>query len=91
MGHVSYSQTHRQISANVYVMVISNLCVWSYQREKVILQAQTIYREQRKISDSWQQTLQHGRAVLDPVEAYRAWIKLQQEKETFLTRLLISG
>lgn len=65
--------------------------VWSYQREKVILQAQAIDREQRKISDSGQQTLQHSRAVLDPVEAYRAWIQLQREERTRFTDVLISG
>lgn len=64
-------------------------CMWSYQGEKVILEAQAIYREQGKISDSWQHTLQHGRAVLDPVEAYRTWIKLQQKERKCFTHVLI--
>lgn len=50
----------------------------SYQGEKVVLKAQAVHGEQGEVSDAWQQTLQHGRAVLDPVETHCTRIYLQK-------------
>lgn len=48
----------------------------SHQREEVVLEAEPVHRLQAEISDTRQQTLQHGRAVLDTIEAHSAGVDL---------------
>lgn len=57
------------------------LCVAAYEGEEVILQAQPVHGLQAEVSDARQQTLQHGRAVLDAVEAHRAGVDLSAEQK----------
>ena len=52
------------------------VCVCVHQGEEVILQAQSVHRLQAEVSDARQQTLQHGRAVLDAIEAHSAGVDL---------------
>lgn len=47
-----------------------------HQGEEVILQAEPVHRLQAEVSDARQQTLQHGRAVLDAIEAHSAGVDL---------------
>lgn len=59
----------------------SGSCVASHQGEEVILQTQTVHGQQWEVSDTRQQTLQHGGAVLDPVESHSSWINLQMDDD----------
>lgn len=51
------------------------VCVF-YQGEEVVLQAESVHRLQAEVPDARQQTLQHGRAVLDAIEAHGAGVDL---------------
>lgn len=53
------------------------VCVCEFhQGEEVVLQAESVHGLQAEVSDARQQTLQHGRAVLDAIEAHSAWVDL---------------
>ena len=47
-----------------------------HQGEQVVLQAQSVHRLQAEVSDARQQTLQHGRTVLNAIEAHSAEVDL---------------
>lgn len=48
----------------------------SHQGEEVVLQAESVHGRQAEVPDPRQQALQHGRAVLDAVEAHGAGVDL---------------
>lgn len=48
----------------------------SYEGEEVILQSQSVHGLKAEVSDAWEQALQHGRAVLDAIEADGAGVDL---------------
>lgn len=59
------------------VIVGVGVCVCEFhQGEEVVLQAESVHGLQAEVSDARQQTLQHGRAVLDAIEAHSAWVDL---------------
>lgn len=61
------------------------MCV-AYKGEEVILQSQSVHRLQAEVSDAWEQTLQHGRAVLDAIEAHSAGVDLENSRKTSLSQ-----
>lgn len=52
----------------------------TYKGEEVVLQAEPVHRLQAKVSDSRQKALQHGGAVLDPIEAHSSRVDLQGDE-----------
>lgn len=59
----------------------SDACVASHQGEEVVLQTQAVHRQQCEVSDTRQQTFQHGCAVLYPVESHGTGINLHMEED----------
>lgn len=50
----------------------------AHQREEVVLEAQSVHRQQGEVAHTRQKALQHGRAVLDTIESHCAWVNLQE-------------
>lgn len=48
----------------------------SHQGEEVVLEAEPVHGLQAEVPDARQQTRQHGRAVLDAIEAHSAGVDL---------------